>query len=111
MRKEVVMNVDAALWAGRQEWIGFAVLALARGVYASDLSVLKLGVPSLRTDLRPSSSSCSVYRAPGPTNVRDGNRTGASSRRIREAYPGRRSFQAHAPRDRVCCLLAGPRPD
>src|SRR5215203_4909986 len=55
MRNVVVMNVDTALWAVRQEWIGLAVLALARVVYTRDLTVLKLAVPSFRADFRPSS--------------------------------------------------------
>src|SRR6266498_2535904 len=42
--------------AGRREWTGLAVLALACLLYAMDLTVLHLAVPSLSEDLRPSSS-------------------------------------------------------
>jgi len=50
------MNAPAAARAGRREWIGLAVLALACVLYAMDLTVLHLAVPSLSADLRPSSS-------------------------------------------------------
>jgi MFS transporter, DHA2 family, multidrug resistance protein len=51
-------DVDApeAPRAGRREWIGLAVLALACVVYAMDLTVLHLAVPSLSADLKPSSA-------------------------------------------------------
>jgi DHA2 family multidrug resistance protein-like MFS transporter len=42
--------------AGRREWVGLAVLALACLLYAMDLSVLYLAVPSLSADLQPSSA-------------------------------------------------------
>ena len=42
--------------AGRKEWIGLSVLALACVVYVMDLTVLYLAVPSLTRDLKPSSS-------------------------------------------------------
>lgn len=42
--------------AGRKEWIGLAVIALACMLYVMDLSVLYLAVPSLTRDLRPTSS-------------------------------------------------------
>jgi DHA2 family multidrug resistance protein-like MFS transporter len=42
--------------AGRREWTGLAVLALACLLYAMDLTVLHLAVPSLSADLQPSSS-------------------------------------------------------
>jgi DHA2 family multidrug resistance protein-like MFS transporter len=42
--------------AGRREWIGLAVLALACLVYAMDLTVLHLAVPKLSADLEPSSA-------------------------------------------------------
>jgi MFS transporter, DHA2 family, multidrug resistance protein len=45
-----------AMRAGRREWIGLAVLALACLLYAMDLTVLHLAVPSLSADLQPSSS-------------------------------------------------------
>jgi hypothetical protein len=46
---------DAPL-AGRREWVGLAVLALACLLYAMDLTVLHLAVPSLSAELRPSSA-------------------------------------------------------
>ncbi len=42
--------------AGRREWIGLAVLALACLLYAMDLTVLHLAVPAISQDLRPSST-------------------------------------------------------
>jgi DHA2 family multidrug resistance protein-like MFS transporter len=45
-----------AMRAGRREWTGLAVLALACLLYAMDLTVLHLAVPSLSADLRPSSA-------------------------------------------------------
>jgi DHA2 family multidrug resistance protein-like MFS transporter len=42
--------------AGRREWIGLAVLALACVLYAMDLTVLHLAVPSLSAELQPSSA-------------------------------------------------------
>jgi DHA2 family multidrug resistance protein-like MFS transporter len=42
--------------AGRREWIGLAVLALATMVYSIDVTVLHLAVPALTTDLQPSSA-------------------------------------------------------
>ena len=42
--------------ATRREWIGLAVLALACLLYAMDLTVLHLAVPSLSADLEPSSA-------------------------------------------------------
>jgi DHA2 family multidrug resistance protein-like MFS transporter len=42
--------------AGRREWIGLAVLTLACLLYAMDLTVLHLAVPSLSAELRPSSA-------------------------------------------------------
>lgn len=44
------------LRAGRREWIGLGVIALACLLYVMDLSVLYLAVPSLTRDLQPSSS-------------------------------------------------------
>jgi MFS transporter, DHA2 family, multidrug resistance protein len=49
------MSVDSRLRAGRREWIGLAVLNLAAVIYAMDLTVLHLAVPSLSADLEPSS--------------------------------------------------------
>jgi MFS transporter, DHA2 family, multidrug resistance protein len=42
--------------AGRREWIGLSVLALACLLYVMDLTVLHLAVPSLSADLQPSSA-------------------------------------------------------
>ena len=42
--------------AGRREWIGLAVLALAALVYVMDLTVLHLAVPAISRDLHPSSA-------------------------------------------------------
>ena len=42
--------------AGRREWTGLAVLALACVLYAMDLTVLHLAIPRLSADLEPSSS-------------------------------------------------------
>src|SRR6266540_3630001 len=42
--------------AGRREWIGLAVLALACLLYVMDLTVLHLAVPSISEHLKPSSS-------------------------------------------------------
>jgi DHA2 family multidrug resistance protein-like MFS transporter len=52
------VNVTAldAPRASRREWTGLAVLALACLLYAMDLTVLHLAVPSLSADLRPSSA-------------------------------------------------------
>jgi MFS transporter, DHA2 family, multidrug resistance protein len=49
------MTAIATPRAGRREWTGLAVLALACLLYAMDLTVLHLAVPSLSEDLRPSS--------------------------------------------------------
>ena len=46
----------AAQRAGRREWIGLTVLALACLLYAMDLTVLHLAVPQISADLRPSSA-------------------------------------------------------
>ena len=42
--------------AGRREWIGLAVLALACLLYVMDLTVLHLAVPALSADLEPTSA-------------------------------------------------------
>jgi MFS transporter, DHA2 family, multidrug resistance protein len=49
------MTAIATPRAGRREWLGLVVLALACLLYAMDLTVLHLAVPSLSEDLRPSS--------------------------------------------------------
>jgi MFS transporter, DHA2 family, multidrug resistance protein len=50
------VSAPAAPRAGRREWIGLAVLALACVLYAMDLTVLHLAVPSLSAELQPSSA-------------------------------------------------------
>src|SRR6266550_1315140 len=47
---------EGATRAGRREWLGLAVLALACLLYAMDLTVLHLAVPSISKDLHPSSA-------------------------------------------------------
>jgi DHA2 family multidrug resistance protein-like MFS transporter len=42
--------------AGRREWVGLGVLTLACVLYAMDLTVLHLAVPSLSAELQPSSA-------------------------------------------------------
>src|SRR5262245_29626387 len=42
--------------ASRREWIGLAVIALPCLVYAMDLTVLTLALPSISADLHPSST-------------------------------------------------------
>jgi MFS transporter, DHA2 family, multidrug resistance protein len=42
--------------AGRREWVGLAVLALAALLYVTDLTVLHLAVPAISADLQPSST-------------------------------------------------------
>jgi MFS transporter, DHA2 family, multidrug resistance protein len=42
--------------AGRREWIGLAVIALACVLYVMDLTILHLAVPAISADLRPSSA-------------------------------------------------------
>lgn len=42
--------------AGRREWIGLSVLALACLLYVMDLTVLHLAVPAISEDLHPTSS-------------------------------------------------------
>ncbi len=42
--------------AGRREWIGLAVLALACVLYAMDLTVLHLAVPRISEELKPTSA-------------------------------------------------------
>ncbi len=46
----------APLRAGRREWAGLAVIALACVLYVMDLTVLHLAVPHLSRDLKPSSA-------------------------------------------------------
>ena len=48
-------NTQAAR-AGRREWIGLAVIAIACVLYVMDLTVLHLAVPAISADLQPSST-------------------------------------------------------
>jgi DHA2 family multidrug resistance protein-like MFS transporter len=56
MERVPAMTFTAPPRAGRREWIGLAVLALACLLYVMDLTVLHLAVPSISEDLRPSST-------------------------------------------------------
>ena len=49
-------NSGAPALAGRREWVGLGVLAIACLVYVMDLTVLHLAVPKLSADLKPTSS-------------------------------------------------------
>ena len=50
-------NLDGApLRAGRREWIGLGVIALACMLYVMDLTVLHLAIPAISADLQPSSA-------------------------------------------------------
>jgi MFS transporter, DHA2 family, multidrug resistance protein len=49
------MTGDEPTKAGRREWIGLGVLALACVLYSMDLTVLHLAVPALSADLQPTS--------------------------------------------------------
>jgi DHA2 family multidrug resistance protein-like MFS transporter len=42
--------------AGKKEWIGLAVIALACVLYVMDLTVLHLAIPAITKDLRPTST-------------------------------------------------------
>ena len=46
----------APLRAGRREWIGLGVIALACVLYVMDLTVLHLAIPEVSRDLKPSSA-------------------------------------------------------
>src|ERR687896_1281782 len=50
------MNIAVPPRAGRREWVGLAVLALACVLYSMDLTVLHLAVPAISADLEPSSA-------------------------------------------------------
>jgi DHA2 family multidrug resistance protein-like MFS transporter len=54
--EEYEMNPGITPKAGRREWIGLSVLALACLLYAMDLTVLHLAVPRISADLRPTSA-------------------------------------------------------
>ena len=47
---------DVPARAGRREWIGLGVLALAALLYVMDLTVLHLAVPAISADLQPTST-------------------------------------------------------
>jgi MFS transporter, DHA2 family, multidrug resistance protein len=51
-----VIGTEVPPKAGRREWIGLAVLALACLLYVMDLTVLHLAVPALSADLQPTSA-------------------------------------------------------
>jgi DHA2 family multidrug resistance protein-like MFS transporter len=51
-----VVATEAPTRAGRREWIGLAVLALACLLYVMDLTVLHLAVPAISADLEPTSA-------------------------------------------------------
>ncbi len=55
-RQEGSLSAPPPAKSGPREWIGLAVIALPCAVYAMDLTVLNLALPSLSEDLRPSSS-------------------------------------------------------
>jgi MFS transporter, DHA2 family, multidrug resistance protein len=50
------MTTTTPVRAGRREWIGLAVLALACLLYVMDLTVLHLAIPALSADLQPTSA-------------------------------------------------------
>ena len=47
---------ESSVKAGRKEWIALAVIALPCLVYAMDLTVLNVALPSLSADLKPTST-------------------------------------------------------
>jgi DHA2 family multidrug resistance protein-like MFS transporter len=49
-------RVEPGARAGRREWFGLGVLALACVLYSMDLTVLHLAVPAISADLEPSSA-------------------------------------------------------
>jgi DHA2 family multidrug resistance protein-like MFS transporter len=51
-----VTDTEAPPKAGRREWVGLAVLALACLLYVMDLTVLHLAVPAISADLEPTSA-------------------------------------------------------
>jgi MFS transporter, DHA2 family, multidrug resistance protein len=50
------VTADTTPRAGRREWVGLAVLALAALLYVMDLTVLHLAVPAISAELNPSSA-------------------------------------------------------
>ena len=61
--------------AGRREWIGLSVLALACLMYVMDLTVLHLAVPSLSADLHPSSARLKISISALTANAARSDRT------------------------------------
>src|SRR5215208_1261278 len=53
---DTAQNTGQPRRATRREWIGLAVIALPCLLYAMDLTVLTLAIPSLSADLHPSST-------------------------------------------------------
>jgi DHA2 family multidrug resistance protein-like MFS transporter len=51
-----VTAIEGTPRAGRREWIGLAVLALACVLYVMDLTVLYLALPAISADLEPTSA-------------------------------------------------------
>jgi MFS transporter, DHA2 family, multidrug resistance protein len=56
MTESTANSIARPALAGRREWIGLAVLALACLLYVMDLTVLHLAVPSISEDLHPTSA-------------------------------------------------------
>lgn len=54
LTQQVAQNAGGK--ATRSEWVGLAVLALPCVLYAMDLTVLNLAIPSLTTDLKPTAA-------------------------------------------------------
>ncbi len=50
------LTSESSVKAGRKEWIALAVIALPCLVYAMDLTVLNVALPSLSADLKPTST-------------------------------------------------------
>jgi len=66
-----VTEIGAPPRAGRREWIGLAVLALACLLYVMDLTVLHLAIPAISADLEPTSaqlSSCGSSTSTGSSS-------------------------------------------
>jgi MFS transporter, DHA2 family, multidrug resistance protein len=55
-RLDDVISTQVPARAGRREWVGLAVLALAALLYVMDLTVLHLAVPAISADLAPTSA-------------------------------------------------------
>jgi DHA2 family multidrug resistance protein-like MFS transporter len=51
-----MLTVNTGARAGRREWMGLGVIALACVLYVMDLTVLHLAVPAISADLQPSST-------------------------------------------------------